>query len=63
MGLFVLPLGTSKADAVKAVIGNAKLWLEYAEKGVNLDHLFIHMKCCLDEAQSREPLTSEGGGA
>lgn len=54
MGLFAVPLGTTKREAVEALIGNARLWLEEAALGRNTEHLFSFMKTCLDEACLRE---------
>jgi hypothetical protein len=57
MGYFCLPLGDSKVEAVKALAGNAKLWLEHTEHNKEcLDYLLDFMQNCLDEARKRDKL-------
>jgi len=56
MGLFAVDFGETKKEAIESLVANAKIWLEYAEKGENLDYLFTFMQQCLDDAKQREYL-------
>lgn len=51
MGLFALPLGDTKLDHIKCLKWNVDTWLEYAERGDDLDYLLSVMQQCLDKAK------------
>jgi hypothetical protein len=47
MGLFALPLGSTKREHVLTLMANCKLWLENPD----CDYLFDFMQACLDKAK------------
>lgn len=53
MGLFVLDMGTTRQQSIRALKANIDLWLYEAERGQDLDYLLGFMETCLSNAKER----------